>query len=194
MTISNTGTTATIARDGAAGLIRSTVDAVTNLPGIDTTRDIKTLTITFAPEINRTADGKETVVGYTFSETVKISVAGLLSGLMSSVIDTAVAKAGDALRINGVTLSISSDAKKEAMAQARRAAVADALATAQLLASAAGVKLGAPVSIVDSNNGFPDAGNVTSCGAQGYQASAVSQIETGVTEVRATVTVTFALL
>lgn len=83
---------------------------------------------------------------------------------MSSVIDTAVAKAGDALRINGVTLSISSDAKKEAMAQARRAAVADALATAQLLASAAGVKLGAPVSIVDSNNGFPDAGNVTSCG------------------------------
>lgn len=53
MTISNTGTTAAIARDGAAGLIRSTVDAVTNLPGIDTTRDIKTLTITFAPEVVR---------------------------------------------------------------------------------------------------------------------------------------------
>lgn len=95
---------------------------------------------------------------------IQISVAGLLSGLMSSVIDTAVGKAGDALRINGVTLSISSDAKKEAMAQARRAAVADALATAQLLASAAGVKLGAPMSIVDSNNGFSDAGNGTSCG------------------------------
>lgn len=82
----------------------------------------------------------------------QVTVRDLSSDLLSNVIDSAVLAGGNALQISSVTLSLSPSASTAALNAARRAAVKDAQETAQLLASAAGVVLGGPQRIEDSNS------------------------------------------
>jgi len=67
-----------------------------------------------------------------------------------SIIDAAAAAVGNDVRLQDVTLSISNTSPL--LAQARAAAVKDALAQGQQLAAAAGVKLGAIRTIDDTGN------------------------------------------
>lgn len=81
----------------------------------------------------------------------QIKVNDLQTSLLSDVIDTANAAGGNNLTLNSVTLQVSPSLQHTVMKQARAAAVKDAADTATLLASAAGVQLGAPMRITDHN-------------------------------------------
>ncbi len=106
------------------------------------TRDIQTTNIGLFPRYERTNDGRQPrVVGYIASNDVQIRVRDLdaLGGILDAVV-------GDgANQMNGIQFMLSDPSS--AMDEARAAAVADARAKADVLATAAGVTLGDVLSI-----------------------------------------------
>jgi hypothetical protein len=122
--------------------------------------DIQTEAVTLDPRY----DSGSVVTGYQVDDSVTATAHDL--GRAGSLIDDAVAAAGDAGRLGGVSFSI--DQTSPLLAQARAQAVASARAQAQQLASAAGVKLGSLLSLSDTSNQVPAPvryGYATSAGA-----------------------------
>ena len=71
---------------------------------------------------------------------------------VSDVLDSAVAAGGDATRVNSVSFSV--DDPEVPLKDARTKALANAKAHAEVLAAAAGVKLGPARSITESGGGI----------------------------------------
>lgn len=125
------------------------------------------------------------MVGYTASQTLAVRVRDLAS--LGTVIDAAV-RAG-ATTIESVSLEVADPAA--ALAEARDAAMADAVARASALARAAGVSLGRAVSIREGVGGGPIP---MVKAARMEMAAGAPPVEAGETELTVDLEVTFAIL
>ncbi len=111
-------------------------------------RDMQTTGLSLNPNWVMNADGTEQVIqGYIASSTLTVRIAALeTAGL---VLDAAVTDGANTL--NGLTFGLANPRPIED--DARKAAVADALARAQVLAQAAGESLGPILSITEGGGG-----------------------------------------
>jgi uncharacterized protein YggE len=144
--------------------------------------DLRTEQVSLYP---RTTDDGRAVIGYSASSTVHATVRDL--GKAGSIVDAAV-EAG-ANQIYGPSLRVSDN--RAQYRAAIEAALDDARARAQALATKAGVTLGGPVAIVESGGGGTP-GPVYDRGLSEAGGAEVP-IEPGVDEIAATLTVTFAI-
>jgi len=105
-------------------------------------KDIQTKGLSIDPSYLY-SNNTERLVGYTVTQSARIQVRDLRDA--GRALAAAAAAGGNAVRIDGVGLSISD--RSGLMAQARRAAVADARAKAQAYAGASGRHLGGVLSL-----------------------------------------------
>ena len=172
-----TKTTVKAARD-SAGQSMSRIIATLKAMGIDE-KDIKTSSIDLSPQYN--SNGTK-IVGYRMSEQLQITVRDLDKA--GDVVDTATAKG--ATEVNGLNFDV--DDPSSAIDEARAAAIGQARTSAQKMASAAGVSLGAVVSISESAVSTP---GPMYYGAATRDAAALTPVERGTQDVQATVTVVY---
>jgi len=118
--------------------------------GIDE-KDFQTSRLSLQPQSapNRTGPGPSTIVGYRASNRVTIRLRDVTK--VASVIDTLVAAGAN--DIGGINFMVSQASKL--LDDAREQAVADARRKAEIYAKAAGVTLGAPLSISEEGNAAP---------------------------------------
>jgi hypothetical protein len=109
--------------------------------------DIQTADLSVQPVTDD--DGK--VTGYEASNTVSVHIRDL--GQAGAVVDAAAAKAGDDIRVQGITFSIDDDSAL--LAAARTKATKRARAQAEQLASGADVEVGEVRSITESTSTVP---------------------------------------
>jgi uncharacterized protein YggE len=107
-------------------------------------RDMQTSNLSINPNWTGYDSSSPTISGYVASNMLTVRVRAL--DTTGAVLDAAVADGANTL--NGMTFGLADP--EPAYAEARKEAVADARAKAELLASAAGVKLGQVLAIVDS--------------------------------------------
>jgi len=141
-------------------------------------KDIQTSSVSLSPRYSQSG---EDIIGYTASNTVSATIRGVSRA--GNVIDAAVAAGANQVYGPSFTRSDESALYRRAL----QAAVADARAKAQTLASAGHVRLGPVRSIVESSSGpvVP--------AAQKSAPGDVAPIEPGTERIQATVTVEFAL-
>jgi uncharacterized protein YggE len=172
-----TKSTVKAARDSAGKSMTAIIAAIKAL-GIDET-DIKTSSIDLSPQYNNSGTK---IVGYRMSEQLQITVRDL--DKVGDVVDTATAKG--ATEVNGMSFEVGDPTG--AMDEARAAAITQARTSAQKMAAAAGVSIGAVVSISESSVSSP---GPYYYGEAARDAAALTPIERGTQDVQATVTVIF---
>ena len=107
-------------------------------------RDLQTSNLTLNPNwVGYDSGATPTIAGYTAANLLTVRVRAL--DTLGAVLDAAITDGANTL--NGLTFELSDPKPK--MDEARRAAVADAMARAKLLVEAAGAKLGAVQSITE---------------------------------------------
>lgn len=176
-TVQTKATTATgaLTRNGAA---TKAVIAAVQAAGV-AEADIQTEQVSLDPV--QSNDGTS-IVGYTASDTIDVTKLAIAKA--GAVVDAAVG--AGATDVAGPSLTLSS--RDALYNQALKSAVAQAKTKAQALADAAGLDLGAVVTMVEGG------GTVTPLPfAVGAAASPNTPIQPGTQDVQATVTVTFAL-
>jgi uncharacterized protein YggE len=173
-----TKSTVKAARDAAAKSMTAIIASIKAL-GIDE-KDIKTTGIDLSPQYSNSSTPK--ITGYRMSEQLQVTVRDMAKA--GDVVDGATAKGAN--EVNGLWFEVGDPAS--AMDEARAAAIAQARTSAQKMAAAAGVSLGAVVSISESVGSSP---------GPYYYGDAMRTLETtiqpGTQDVQATVTVTFAI-
>ncbi len=108
-------------------------------------RDLRTSNVSLSPVYDYSREGQAPrLVGYQASEQLSVAVRDV--DTTGSLIDAAVS--AGATTVGGVTFTVSDPTK--ATDDARKAAVEDAKRRAEALASAAGVGLGSPISIIET--------------------------------------------
>ena len=147
-------------------------------------KDIQTSNLSVYPQYDN--QGRR-ITGYQVTNTVTATVKDLKNA--GTLIDAAAAVAGDAFRVNGLSFSISDNAKP--LASARAAAVADARAQADQLATAAGVKLGQLRTFSSSSSSVPTPVFRDVAAAKTMAADSAVPIEAGSQEVTAEVDLVF---
>jgi hypothetical protein len=177
--VSVTKTTVKAARDAAGTSMQAVIEAIKAL-GIDE-KDIKTVGIDLSPQYSNNSTPK--ITGYRMSEQLQVTVRDLDKA--GDVVDTATAKG--ATEVNGLWFEVGEPAS--AMDEARAAAIAQARTSAQKMAAAAGVSLGAVVSVSESMASVP--GPYYAGGAA--LDAARTPVQPGTQDVQATVTVVFAI-
>jgi uncharacterized protein YggE len=164
------------ARDAANKSMNAIIASLKAL-GIDE-KDMKTTSIELSPQYNDSRTPK--VVGYRMSEQLQVIVRDLNKA--GDVVDTATANG--ATDVNGLWFEVGDPGR--ATDQARAAAIAQARTSAQVMASAAGVSLGAVLSISESSTSYP---GPYYGGAM--QDTAGTPVQPGTQDVQATITVVF---
>jgi len=109
--------------------------------------DIQTADLSVRPVL----DDDGTVTGYEASNTVSVRIRDLSKA--GAVVDAAAAKAGDDIRVQGITFSVDDDS--ELLAAARTKATKRARAQAEQLASGADVEVGEVRAITESTSSVP---------------------------------------
>ena len=168
------------ARDAAGKSMAAIIEAIKAM-GIDE-KDIKTVGIDLSPQYSNSATPK--ITGYRMSQQLQVTVRDLDKA--GDVVDTATAKG--ATEVNGLWFEVGDPTGP--MDEARAAAIAQARTSAQKMAAAAGVSLGAVVSISESMASIP---GPYYYGAAARDAAALTPVEPGTQDVQATVTVVFAI-
>jgi uncharacterized protein YggE len=135
------------ARGQAADAMQAIQDAITGL-GVEE-RDIQTQYFNIYPQYSYADDKAPTITGFTVSNQSSVKVRNLDN--VSAVLDAAIDAGGDAVRVNGISFTV--EDPEEHLADARREAVENARAHAEVLADAAGVTLGDAISINESIGG-----------------------------------------
>jgi uncharacterized protein len=106
-------------------------------------RDVQTSNLSLNPSWEYPPNRQPKLTGYTFANTVLVTVRDVDSA--GAIIDAALSAAGDGAVLNGVHFSLDDDA--EANVAARASAFADARSKAEQLAALARVTLGPAVAI-----------------------------------------------
>lgn len=130
------------ARESAAAALDGMIASMRN-NGIDDD-DLQTQQLYINAEYNYD-DGNQRLIGFRVSNTVTAKVRNIDN--TGKVVDDAVGAGGDSTTIDGISFTI--DDPKDLQSQARAAAVEDARAKAETLASAGGVDVGAPITITE---------------------------------------------
>ena len=164
------------ARDTAAKSMNAIIASLKAL-GIDE-KDMQTSSIDLSPQYSDSSTPR--VIGYRMSEQLQITVRDLDKA--GDVVDTATANG--ATDVNGLWFEVGDPNK--ATDQARANAITQARTSAQAMASAAGVSLGAVVSISESSTSYP---GPYYGGAM--KDTAATPVQPGTQDVQATVTVIF---
>jgi uncharacterized protein YggE len=167
------------ARDAGAKAMTDIIAAIKALGVADA--DIQTTNLSLYPQYGSGSAPK--VVGYQISEQVQVTVRDLDKA--GDVVDAATAKG--ATDVNGISFEIADPVK--AQNEARGAAVVAARASAQAMAAAGNVTLGAVVSITDAT---PVSPIFYGYGAAQRDAAAIeTPVQPGTQDLSATVTVVF---
>ncbi len=149
-----TATTVADARSRAATTMDNLTKAVKGKGVADA--DIQTQFFNIYPQYGvgtpNSKPGTPEIVGYTVNNQVQLKVRNLDS--VSDVLDSAIAAGGNNIRVNGLQFTI--EKPEQYLAKAREEAVQNAKARAEVLAKAAGVKVGAARSISESGGSFPE--------------------------------------
>jgi uncharacterized protein YggE len=143
--------------------------------------DIQTAQLSLYPQYD--PNGRS-VTGYVVNNSVSAKLHTISKA--GPTIDAALAAAGDAGRMNGVSFSF--DDNSQLLAQARKDAVARSMAQAQQLAGAAGVKLGALRSLSEDSSEPPQVFNDARQGGGAAGAPASTPIQPGTQELTVQVT------
>jgi len=141
--------------------------------------DVQTLTISLQDWLDKDKSVTARVATYV----LLVRVTGLEK--VGRLLDQVAPVAGNSLQVQGIRLTMGEP--KPVIAEARRAAVEDALGKARDLAAAAGVRLG-------KINSIDDGGGVrlgTGFSARTLAASSSMPVEAGASEVMVRVTITF---
>ena len=112
-------------------------------------KDIRTSRLSLQPQSAPNRSGPSAIAGYRASNRVTIRVRDVTK--VASVIDTLVGAGAN--EIGGINFVVSQASKL--LDEARERAVADARRKAEIYAKAAGVTLGAPLSISEEGNAAP---------------------------------------
>lgn len=135
--------------DTAAGAMAANTAALTAVLGRLTSagiaeRDLQTSNLSLNPNwVGYDSGASPKIAGYTASNQLTVRVRAL--DTLGSVLDAAITDGANTL--NGLTFELAEPGPK--LDEARRAAVADAVARARLLVEAAGARLGAVQSITE---------------------------------------------
>jgi uncharacterized protein len=138
-------------------------------------------------EISQNYDKNGNITGYRVSNMVTVTLHDISKA--GAVIDAGAAAAGNDITFNGIQLSI--DDTSALLRNARADAVKQAIAHAQQLADAAGVKLGAVRKIDDTGSVVPQP--LEYANAPAASAKADVPIQAGSQQLSVDVTVTFAV-
>lgn len=148
--------------------------------------DLRTSRLALAPEYDYNG-GKQKRRGYRASHDLLVLLRDI--DRASAAVDAASAAGGEAVAIHGLSFEL--DDPVSAQRQALAAAYADARARAETLAHAAGVSLGAPISIEERTASAPSPYPVARMAMMAE--SAPTPIAPGESEVTANVAVTWAI-
>jgi uncharacterized protein YggE len=152
-------------------------------------KDIQTVNVSLYPEYDYSEPvATPKVTGYLASNTVRITSHDIAQ--VGPVIDAAI-NAG-ATNVQGVTFGFTDETRRELENEARRIATEDALRRATALAQFSGVRLGDPISIVETSSGGtipPPIYYAPELGGGGTTAD--TQIQPGSLEIVLTVNVTY---
>ena len=111
-------------------------------------RDMQTSNLTLNPNwVSYNSGNSNKIEGYTASNMLTVQVRAL--GTLGAVLDSSITDGANTL--NGVTFSVAEP--RPALDEARKKAVADAIARATLLVTAAGAELG-PIVAISEQSGF----------------------------------------
>ena len=131
---------------------------------------------------------EEVTIGYRVSNTVSVKLQDMDN--ISLIIDAAIEAGGDLIRVNGISFSVEDPSIY--YEEAREEAMADAESRAEALAELAGIRLGKPTYITESNY---QPGSVYFSDARVDEAmESGTPISPGETEITLTVQVTYAIL
>ena len=170
------------ARDAAASSMTKVIAAL-KAAGI-AERDIQTSILSLQPVYDYSPNGAPPkLIGYQLTNTVSATVRNLTR--VADAVDGAMS--AGATTMDGITFRV--DDPSAAAKQARTAAMADAKAKAQTLASAAGVSITGVASISEGSSSVPPP--VPYAGAAKADASVATPIQPGVTEVLVDVSVVY---
>jgi uncharacterized protein YggE len=163
--------------DGVLGALRGggidARDLRTNLLSLDAVRDY--------------SDGSQRITGYQLANTVEATIRAI--DTTGAVVDAALA--AGATSLDGLTFRL--DDPTEALAEARRLAVADARHRAETLAAEAGVGLGPVVGIVEGGGFAPGPPRPVAMFRAKAETDAATPVEAGTNELSVDVTVEFAI-
>lgn len=151
-------------------------------------KDIQTTQFSVQPQYDYTAN-KQTIIGFSVSNIVVVKIHDI--DKTGELVDAAVTAGGDQARVQSLQFTI--DDPTSLKNQAREKAMADAKSRAETLAKAAGVTLGAPISISESGGATPIFYDGDRSGAFLEQAAANTPIETGQLQVQIQVSVVYEL-
>jgi uncharacterized protein YggE len=183
--VSRLADTVDAARNGAAASLDAMIKSMTD-NGVSKD-DIQTQQFNISPEYDY-RNGKQTLKGFRVTNVVTAKLREI--DKTSKVVDDAVTAGGNDTQIQSVAFTIDNpdDLKK----QAREAAIADAKAKAQTLASATGVSVGDPISISETATNIPITYDRALSGAA-PEAAPATPIEPGTQDVTINVSVTWAI-
>lgn len=153
--------------------------------GVDE-KDLQTTNLSVSPVYD---DDGEHVIGYAVSNTVEARIKELDE--VGKVVDAATAVAGDDIVVNG--LSFSFDDNTELVTQARTDAVKRARSQAEQLAAAAGVELGALLTLTEDSAPVGPAVDAAPRAAESDSGTAAPPIEPGTQALSVTVTLVYAI-
>jgi uncharacterized protein YggE len=183
--VSKLADTVADARSQAAASMDAMVTSMKN-NGIDA-KDIQTQQLSIAPEYDYSG-AKQVLKGFRVTNIVSAKIRKIDD--TSKIVDDAVTAGGNDAQVQGISFSI--DNPDDLKAQARKDAMADARARAETLAKEAGVTLGAPITISESNVVVPIP---FAAGAEAARDTVTpsTPIEPGTQDVTVTVNVTWSI-
>ncbi|TAK67983.1 MAG: DUF541 domain-containing protein [Dehalococcoidia bacterium] len=184
--VSRLADTVDAARNGAATSLDAMIKSMTG-NGVSKD-DIQTQQFNISPEYDYT-NGKQLLKGFRVTNVVTAKLRDI--NKTSTVVDDAITAGGNDVQVQNIAFTIDNpdDLKK----QAREAAVADAKAKAQTLASATGVSVGEPISITEGVASMPPIAYDIARGAAAPEAAPATPIEPGTQDVTITVSVTWSI-
>ncbi|HTS14905.1 MAG TPA: SIMPL domain-containing protein [Candidatus Sulfotelmatobacter sp.] len=178
--------TASAAQSGANKAMAAVIAAVKGQGVADA--DLATQGIDLNPTYgDQTVSGTPRVTGYQASESLSVKVRDI--DKVGPVLDAGV-NAG-ATSVGGISFSLADPTA--ATAQARQMAVKDAHDRAQALATAAGVTLGAPISITEESATQPPIYYATGAAVAPDKSYVATPVQTGTTDVTVTVDIVYSI-
>ena len=177
--------TVAAAREDAAASQQAILDAL-QANGVDED-DIQTVQLSVGTRYDYSSDNERVLRGYNVSNVVSITLRGVEGA--SAVIDAAIAAGGNSVIVRDIAFAI--EDPTELREAARRDAVEDARERASQLAEAAGIKLGRPISIVES--GFTPFQQRGIAEAAFAQADTATSIQAGELDILVSVNILYAI-
>jgi uncharacterized protein YggE len=183
--VSTLANTVAEARSQAAASMDAMVTSMKN-NGVDE-KDIQTQQLSIAPEYDYTGT-RQVLKGFRVTNIVSAKIRKIDD--TSKIVDDAVTAGGNDAQVQGIGFSI--DNPDDLKAQARKDAMADARSRAETLAKEAGVELGNPIVISESNVVVP-VPFAAGAGTTKEVVTPSTPIEPGTQDVTVTVSVTWSI-